>query len=149
MVSSNRGHADIVAFLLQHPDIDLDAKNPEGFTALSFASRSTHLPVVASLVGQGADISVLAESKGGRSAKAGLSSVLPRIDSEKTAVLAVATEAAYSYRTRLVRTMRSDDNFLMQVLPRGIIAIIEAFVMPPKVQLVQELVDEDGAPAKC
>jgi ankyrin repeat protein len=61
MVAANRGHSEIVSFLLQHPQIDVDVRNPEGFCALSFASRSSHLTVVASLVGQGADIGVLSE----------------------------------------------------------------------------------------
>jgi ankyrin repeat protein len=55
------GHSEVVATLLTEgsPELDIDARNPGGFTPLAFASRGGFQDICAQLVAAGADTSLL------------------------------------------------------------------------------------------
>jgi ankyrin repeat protein len=56
MVAVEKGRVRIVEYLLGRPDINIDAKTPEGFGALDFACCHGHLELVKLLVGAGARV---------------------------------------------------------------------------------------------
>jgi ankyrin repeat protein len=50
MRASERGHVAIVVELLKHDDLDLDVRNVDGWSALTFASFEGHVSVVNELL---------------------------------------------------------------------------------------------------
>jgi uncharacterized protein len=54
MWASHQGEIEIISFLLQVPDIQLNLKNHGGYTALMLAQSNAHLEVIELLIKAGA-----------------------------------------------------------------------------------------------